>query len=35
MPMFELWAHAIVFAQYENGEKEFDWEMMRFIDGPR
>lgn len=32
MPLFELWAHAIVFAQYENGEKEFDWDAMRFIE---
>jgi hypothetical protein len=32
MPLEELWARAVVFAQYENGEKEYDWETMKFIE---
>jgi hypothetical protein len=27
----ELWAYSIVFAQFENGGKEFDWSSMRFL----
>ena len=30
----ELWAYAIVFAQFENGDKEWDWENMKFIEKP-
>jgi hypothetical protein len=33
---WELLGYAIVFAQYENGGKEFDWETMEFEpDEPR
>jgi hypothetical protein len=32
MDEWELLAHAVVFAQYENGGKEFDWDRLSFID---
>ena len=32
MEEWELLANAIVFAQFENGGLEWDWEEMRFIE---
>jgi hypothetical protein len=34
MSEYELWARSIVFAQFENGAKEWNWETMAFIDRP-
>ena len=31
LPDFELLAYAIVFAQFENGGQEWDWDRMQFI----
>jgi hypothetical protein len=32
MTEWELFAYAIVFAQHENGNKEWDWDRMTFIE---
>jgi hypothetical protein len=32
---WELLGYAVVFAQFENGNKEYDWEVMEFIDENR
>lgn len=32
MDDWELLAHAIVFAQFDNGNKEWDWDNMKFIE---
>jgi len=32
MEDWELLGYGVVFAQYENGGKEYDWDMMEFID---
>jgi hypothetical protein len=32
---WELLAHAVVLAQYENGGKEYDWDSLTFVDRDR
>ena len=32
MEDWELLGYGVVFAQYENGGKEFDWDMMQWIE---
>ena len=32
MPEWQLLAYAIVFAQLQNGNQEWDWQNMRFIE---
>ena len=32
MEEYELLSYAIMFAKLENGNQEWDWEQMRFID---
>lgn len=32
MPDWELLAYAITFAQFDNGNKDWDWDRMTFID---
>jgi hypothetical protein len=34
MEDWELLAYAIIFAQFENGNQEWSWEDMRFIENP-
>jgi hypothetical protein len=29
---YELTAYTIIFAQFENGNKEWDWDRMRFME---
>lgn len=31
MEEWELLSYAVTFAQYENGNKQFDWDRMTFI----
>jgi hypothetical protein len=35
LPEWELLAHAIVFAQLENGHREWDWQRMTFVEQSR
>jgi len=32
MEEWELLAHAVVLAQFENGGKDYDWDKLSFID---
>jgi hypothetical protein len=34
MEDWELMAHSIVFAQFQNGNQEWDWDAMKFIEKP-
>jgi len=35
LPLWELSAYAIVFGQFENGNKEWDWERGVFLERKR